>query len=766
MKRRTFARLLILLLCLFAFPVFSQAEISSLQQLNAPGMKVGVSQGSAAENTVRAELPEAEIVYFTDNHGGFLAVGQGKIDGFVYELVQLRVAVNEGLSGVRILDETLQETIKIAAGLSPVSAIPELQQKINQFIAEIRANGILDEMFTRWIVNLETDMPEIPEATDPTIHLTVGTSGIVRPYSFYVGTELSGFDIELAKRFAAWLGADVQFKVYDYGAIIPAAVSGDIDVILANLNVTKERLETIPFSDILFEEKMGVLVPGEPAKETGTQTPGEAVYGTQKPSDFNGRRGGVITGSFHDSVIGQELPDATISQYATYSDMVEALKTKKIDFFLASTELASHLMEAEKEVMALSEPVRILDIGAMFAKSERGDRLKAQMDEFITRLKAEGTLEEIYRFWSDPANDSTPVDKSGLTGENGTLHFATSGTKVPISFIANGEIAGTDPDIAVRFCREYGYGIDVITVETAGLIPGLVTGMYDFSLSDMVITEERKESVNFSIPYHGTELLMMTRREEAGAAAVEEDAPDFFEQIRQSFNKTFIRENRWKLFAQGIGVTVLITFLSIVFGTALGFLIFMLCRNGNAAANGIARVYTRLVQGLPVVVLLMVLYYIIFGRLSISGITVSVLCFTMTFSSSVFGLLKMGVGMIDPGQYEAAYALGHANRHTFFRIIFPQAIPHVLAAYRGDIVALIKATSIVGYIAVQDLTKMGDIVRSRTYEAFFPLIAISVIYFVLEELFSFLVRRIEVLVNPRTRTREQILKGLETDDKD
>lgn len=764
MKKRTFMALLILLLCLLFLPVMGEAEISSLEQLNAPGMKVGVSQGSAAENTVRAELPKAEIVYFTDNHGGFLAVGQGKIDGFVYELNQLQVAVKEGLSGARILDETLQETVKIAAGLSPVSAIPELQQKINQFIAEIRANGILDEMFTRWIVNFETDMPEIPAAANPTIHLTVGTSGIVRPYSFYVGAELSGFDIELARRFAAWLGADVQFKVYDYGAIIPAAMSGDIDVIMANLNVTKERLETIPFSDILFEEKMGVLVAAEPEAETGTQSPGEAVYGTRKPSDFNGRRGGVITGSFHDSVIGQELPDASISQYATYSDMVEALKTNKIDFFLASTELAAHLMEAEKEVTALREPVRILDIGAMFAKSERGDMLKAQMDEFITRLKADGTLEEIYRFWSDPANDSTPVDKSGLTGENGTLHFATSGTKVPISFIANGEIAGTDPDIAVRFCREYGYGIDVITVETAGLIPGLVTGMYDFSLSDMVITEERKESVNFSIPYHGTELLMMTRREEAGAAAVEKDAPGFFEQIRQSFHKTFIRENRWRLFAQGIGVTVLITFLSIVFGTVLGFLIFMLCRNGNTAANGIARVYTRLVQGLPVVVLLMVLYYIIFGRLSISGITVSVLCFTMTFSSSVFGLLKMGVGMIDPGQYEAAYALGHANRHTFFRIIFPQAIPHVLPAYRGDIVALIKATSIVGYIAVQDLTKMGDIVRSRTYEAFFPLIAISVIYFVLEELFSFLVRRIEVLVNPRTRTREEILKGLKTHD--
>jgi polar amino acid transport system substrate-binding protein len=136
----------------------------------------------------------------------------------------------------------------------------------------------------------------------------------------------------------------------------------------------------------------------------------------------------------------------------------------------------------------------------------------------------------------------------------------------------------------------------------------------------------------------------------------------------------------------------------------------------------------------------------------------------MTFSSSVFGLLKMGVGMIDPGQYEAAYALGHANRHTFFRIIFPQAIPHVLAAYRGDIVALIKATSIVGYIAVQDLTKMGGIVRSRTYEAFFPLIAVMLIYFILEGVLGTLVRVITDRMDPRKRKNGLLLKGVKEHD--
>jgi len=143
---------------------------------------------------------------------------------------------------------------------------------------------------------------------------------------------------------------------------------------------------------------------------------------------------------------------------------------------------------------------------------------------------------------------------------------------------------------------------------------------------------------------------------------------------------------------------------------------------------------------------------------------VAVIGFTLTFGSAVFGLLKMGVGAVDIGQYEAAYALGYSNRRTFFKIILPQALPHVLPAYKGEIVSLIKATAIVGYIAVQDLTKMGDIVRSRTYEAFFPLIAVTIIYFVLEELVGMLVSRITVDFDPKHRKAEKILKGVKIDD--
>ena len=295
-----------------------------------------------------------------------------------------------------------------------------------------------------------------------------------------------------------------------------------------------------------------------------------------------------------------------------------------------------------------------------------------------------------------------------------------------------------------------------------GLLPAVQSGKADFVAACVAITEERAESVNFSDPYYTAATVMaVLKADDAAAGAATDDAQGG---VAASFYKTFIREDRWKLFASGTLTTLLITLLSILFGTLGGFAVFMLCRNGNPVANGVTRFSMWLVQGMPMVVLLMILYYIIFGSVAISGIAVAVVGFTLTFGAAVFGLLKMGVGAVDGGQYEAAYALGYSNRRTFFRIILPQALPHILPAYRGEAVGLIKATAIVGYIAVQDLTKMGDIVRSRTYEAFFPLIAITVIYFMLEGLVKLLVSGATGRLDPRRRRAEEILKGVKTDD--
>ena len=215
---------------------------------------------------------------------------------------------------------------------------------------------------------------------------------------------------------------------------------------------------------------------------------------------------------------------------------------------------------------------------------------------------------------------------------------------------------------------------------------------------------------------------------------------------------------------KGIGTTLFITVLSIFFGTILGFAVYMACRNGNPAANLLTRFFVWLVQGMPVVVLLMILYYIIFAKSSIDGTAVAVVAFALVFGAAMYGMLRSGVGAVGKGQTEAAYALGYGSTRTFFRIILPQAVPHFLPSYKGEITAIIKASAVVGYIAVQDLTKMGDIVRGRTYEAFFPLIAVAVIYYILAAILNFLVGRIEISVNPRRRRTENILKGVKTHD--
>ena len=251
---------LLLILLLWAGAACAESVITKLEQLNAPGITIGVGQGDIAELVVKKELPQATISYFDDKFMGYTAVAQGKIDAFAYDRRQMELSIENGQKGVHLLEETLNETMKIAVGISPVSKIPDLTGKINRFIAELRANGTLDDMFDRWVIRADETMPDIPRADNPSVHLTVGTSGIVPPYSYYVGKELNGYDIELAYRFAAWLGADVQFKVYDYGAIVPAAMTGDIDCIMANLEYSEEREDEMPYSDILFEVKIGLMV--------------------------------------------------------------------------------------------------------------------------------------------------------------------------------------------------------------------------------------------------------------------------------------------------------------------------------------------------------------------------------------------------------------------------------------------------------------------------------------------------------------------------
>ena len=583
--------------------------------------------------------------------------------------------------------------------------------------------------------------------------------------NYYRGQEVVGAEIDLAAQFCEANGYGLSVMTMSFDGILPAVQSGKVDFAAGGITITEERRESVNFSVPYYTGGTVMLVLKDDAAEVGQPTEGI------RWQDYNGKRLGVIVGPIMENVAKQFFPDSEYLLFNGYPECIAALMSKKIDGYLADEPEMKSTHAEQPDIDYIHERLTENDYCFAFRKNDpESAALCRELNDFLARSRENGTMQELDAIWFGNDEDRKVVNMDDLTGTNGTVRVVTTATDMPYSYIKDEKNVGYDIDLVVRFCRDRGYALELGDVDFAGRIPAIESGKYDFT-TDMNVTPERQKQVLFSDPTSYGGVVLAVRSEDLAAANVDQGSDDkqpskqsFLASIRESFIKTFIRENRYKLFISGVLTTLKITLLSMIFGTLLGFALFMLCRNGNPFANGVTRFCTWLVQGMPTVVLLMILYYVIFGSVSISGVVVAVIGFTFTFGSSVFGLLKMGVGAVDIGQYEAAYALGYSNRRTFFKIILPQALPHVLPAYRGEIVSLIKATAIVGYIAVQDLTKMGDIVRSRTYEAFFPLIAVTIIYFVLEELVGLLVSRITINFDPKRRKAEKILKGVKIDD--
>ncbi|MGN1165418.1 MAG: amino acid ABC transporter permease [Lachnospiraceae bacterium] len=217
---------------------------------------------------------------------------------------------------------------------------------------------------------------------------------------------------------------------------------------------------------------------------------------------------------------------------------------------------------------------------------------------------------------------------------------------------------------------------------------------------------------------------------------------------QEKFINNFITDNRWKYIADGLCVTLEVTFFAVLIGIALGFLVAMVRATYDKTGklrvlNAVCKVYLTVIRGTPVVVQLLIIYFVIFGSVDISKVLVAVMAFGLNSGAYVAEIFRSGIMSIDNGQFEAGRSLGFNYAQTMRYIIMPQAFKNVLPALGNEFIVLLKETSVSGYIALQDLTKGGDIIRSRTYDAFMPLIAVALIYLVMVMIFSKLVNMLE-----------------------
>ena len=221
-----------------------------------------------------------------------------------------------------------------------------------------------------------------------------------------------------------------------------------------------------------------------------------------------------------------------------------------------------------------------------------------------------------------------------------------------------------------------------------------------------------------------------------------------FEELKAQFVLNFITDDRWMSLFWGLVVTLKITYFAVILGFVLGFSV-AIVRNVYENTkklkilNFICNIYLTVIRGTPVVVQLLIIYFVIFSSIRIDKSIAAILAFGINSGAYQAEIFRSGINSIPKGQMEAGRSLGFSYAQTMVNIIMPQAIKNVLPTLGNEFIVLMKETSVAGYIALEDLTKAGEVIRSRTYSAMMPFLAVALLYLIMVMFFTYLLKLFE-----------------------
>ncbi|MGZ4970506.1 MAG: ABC transporter permease subunit, partial [Methylobacter sp.] len=727
------------------------AKLASVADLK--DKRIGVLVGSAHDTYATKNFPEATILQYKSPADVALAVKTGKVDAALFDAEPLREIMRQddslGLLGDSLFD------FDVGVGFNKDN--PELRDQFNRFLVEIKQNGVHRDMVQRWMEKGDTRMPVIKNAKTNGV-IVAGVSDVGLPFTAVKDNRLVGFDIELCERFAAYLGKEVRFANMDFGSLIAAVSTGKVDMISSSIYVTEERKKQINFSDAYYQ--MGTRVFALKKNISAASAAAEPAQGPQHKlstvDDLKDKRIGVLLGSVHDTYAMEHYPKASILQYKSLPDLVLAVKLGKVDAAIYTRETLIELLRSDNELGLLGDSLQSYPIGMGFNKNN--DHLRERFNVFLKQIKSNGEFDDMVKRWLK--NGSTEMPEIPNTGANGVLVVGIVSDKgLPFAIVKDGKLVGFDIELAERFGAYLGKKVQYADMEFGNLIAAVSSGKIDMIDSTLMLTEERKSRIDFSDPYYelGANVFALRKNlathDEAGFG-VAAKPPTFFERIVNSFRSNIIQENRYLLIWDGLKTTVVISIFATLFGTLLGALVCFMRMSKRTVLNLPARIYINTLRGMPVLVLLMLIFYVVFASVDINPVLVAIIAFGMNFAAYVSEIFRSGIEGVGKGQIEAGIAMGFTKFKTFVYIVLPQTVQRILPVYKGEFISLVKMTSIVGYIAVQDLTKASDIIRSRTFDAFFPLVMVAILYFVISWILMQSLEYLERITDPKYKRRK------------
>jgi polar amino acid transport system substrate-binding protein len=704
------------------------------------GKTFAVPAGTAADQMVLDRIPDARIIYFNNVLHCALAVKEGKAHATAYDLPVL-ANIQAKLEGLNILDEFIMDD---QYGFAVRKEDNRLKEAMDRVLSRIQEDGTYVGMLDRWFPKQGDPgpMPQITSGGENGI-LNFGTAAVTEPMTYvYANEGVIGFDIEYAAYIAQDLGMQLNIVDMEFGAMLPALISGKVDMIGAGLSITEERAKSVLFSEPYYKGGLAVMVREKPQ---------------QAKQAKRAKTLGVLLGSTHEEYALTHYPDDRIQQFQNVPDLLVSLRQGKSDAAMYTREMLAPVLKENPDLGILADFIFYEPIGAVF--SRENDSLRLQFNAFIQQIRENGIYDQMVERWVTKEGEEMPEIEKHV--ENGILRVAmVTSMGLPFIAVSHGNLVGYDVEIMKRFASYLGKEFVPVDMPFNSLLLAVATGKADMAVSCITITEERAKTVAFSDKYYDCSVSIiadMSRMNRDNAAEfmpseIQSEKKDFFKKISESFQNNLVHEDRYKLVLDGLAVTVIISILAAILGTLLAGVVCSMRMSASRFATSFAKGYIGFFRGTPVLVLLMIIFYVVFASVQINPVLVAVIAFGLNFAAYVAEIFRTSINSIGKGQKEAGIAAGFTRTQTFTHIILPQALRHALPVYKGEFISMVKATSVVGYIAVQDVTRVSDIIRSRTFDAFFPLLIATVIYLALSWLLTWLLDKIEISVDPKRKT--------------
>lgn len=445
---------------------------------------------------------------------------------------------------------------------------------------------------------------------------------------------------------------------------------------------------------------------------------------------------GVAEGYIFGEVAGRTLPEANIKYFSTRENLYKALRSGNIDGIVDDEPIIKAVRRSYGELKIIDGYLEPAEYAFAFPKNPDGESLCTEFSSYIKEIRNSGELSRLDAKWfGNETDNKVSEDISELSGENGVIRLAFDDSNIPFAYMSAGRPVGYDIDIAIGFCRKYGYRLEISKMDFAGMLEAVENGECEVGCGAITVTQSRKDKMYFSIPSYQGGVSICTLSDEKVIVK-----NGFFGKIKTSFKKAFVDGGRYKVFLKGTGMSLLITLAAVILGTPFGVIMYMLSRKGNLYVRMLSKALMWIIQGIPAVMMILLLYFAFYEGASSGGLVASIVGLLLFFASSVYRNIGKNASCLEDGKLEEEYRLEYITGREFYKKLRERSGRAIADEYRESVVMLLNLSTVAGYVSVQELTGAFVNIKNSSGEVALPLLMTLLVYFVIIKLIGKLLK--------------------------